>query len=102
VKQGHGHTYKVAKVVVHPRFSYDELANDIALLTPANPIDLFPAAVEAANLPSPCQNSTGCRATVAGWGRTASHSHKTAELHRLNGLPVWSEDRCKEKLKNLR
>ncbi len=79
VQQTKGTTYTVSKVHVHESFNYDQLSNDLALLTLSGPLQQGPTVV-AADLPGPCLLPTGHSATVAGWGRTATHQNRTVDF----------------------
>jgi hypothetical protein len=76
VQQTKGTTYTVSKVHVHESFNYTQLSNDLALVTLSGPLQPGPTVV-AADLPGPCLLPTGHSATVAGWGRTATHQNRT-------------------------
>jgi hypothetical protein len=75
VQQTKGTTYTVSKVHVHESFNYTQLSNDLALVTLSGALQPGPTVV-AADLPGPCLLPMGHSATVAGWGRTATHQNR--------------------------
>lgn len=50
-RSGNGIYYDVVKIVLHPIFNVNTVANDVAVLELANPIAFVPGIIEKAKLP---------------------------------------------------
>lgn len=87
-------TFRVSKVVVHPRFNPDTLDFDYALLKLNGKSGFQPAEVNNSPIPIPDDGGKGPVVTIAGWGSTAEGGDISNDLLKIN-LPLVSAARCK-------
>ena len=95
-----GQALNVSNVHIHKDFNKTNLNDDIALLTLDKFIDSSDTLVRPAQLPGACLGVVGTQGTVAGWGRTEnSTGMSTRRLRQLEGVKVWTAQKCKTALK---
>lgn len=78
-----GPSVKVDKVIVHPGFTWDTLANDIALLKLTYPLK-FDKYVVPVCLPNKTLSLTNREAIVSGWGRVSEQGDTSEHLLYIN------------------
>lgn len=89
-----GPSVSVDKTIVHPGFTWDTLANDVALLKLAYPVQ-FDKYVEPVCLPTQILPLSNVQAVVAGWGRTSEQGNPSNNLLYIN-RQILPYDVCKE------
>ncbi|XP_018007339.1 phenoloxidase-activating factor 2-like [Hyalella azteca] len=93
----------VANVIVHPNYNPQTLANDVALLRLAQPVNRQQYRhITPACLPSPGQSFAGQRCFVTGWGKDAFGPGSFQQLLQEVDVPVLDSSRCESLLKNTR
>lgn len=88
-----GPSVQVDKIAVHPEFTWDTLANDIALLKLRSSIS-FDSSVRPVCLPRHPLHLTNRQAVVAGWGRVSEHGDPSNSLLFIS-REVLPFDMCK-------
>jgi len=94
-----GQKGQVKKIIVHQRFSWDDLSNDISLLKLRRPLTLNNdvAVMELANQGDPLD--IGQEYTVEGWGALGFPADKfPSVLQVLEGVPHYKIGKCFRKL----
>lgn len=88
-----GPSIAVDKTIIHPGFTWDTLANDIALLKLRYPVQ-FDMYVQPICLPTKKLSLTNVQAVVAGWGRISEQGDPSPNLRYINRL-ILPFDMCK-------
>ncbi|XP_065295367.1 trypsin-1-like isoform X2 [Dermacentor albipictus] len=83
----------VDKIIIHPEFTWDTLANDIALLKLRYALE-FDQYVVPVCLPRQQLSLTNREAVVSGWGRVSEHGDPSEHLLYINRL-ILPYDMCK-------
>jgi len=93
-----GSDYNVASMVYHAGFNYNELFNDIALITISGSFS-YNTNVQPLTLPSSGLNlPEGATVTAVGWGLTSYPSNTIPNILQTTGLPVVSNSACQSLL----
>jgi len=91
--------YSVIRKVLHHKFSYKRLTNDIAVLILSKDINTNHPYVNTACLPNyDNQFRPGARCWVAGWGKDEIGGNYRVNQHKVD-LPLVSHDNCERSLK---
>lgn len=88
-----GQVRNVSKIRMNKGFSFNDLANDIALLKLETPFE-FSDKVAPIKLPFKGQETTG-NCTVTGWG-TLSFFGQPSDILQKVTVPVVPDDKCRE------
>ena len=84
----------VSDIIIHPDFSAENHANDIALLKLSTPV-VFERRISPICLSIPSYNYLGQVATVVGWPKDKGATESSCRPKKL-GLPVLGGDECLE------
>lgn len=92
-KMKKGPSVGVDRTIIHPKFTWDTLANDIALLKLRYPVE-FDTYVEPICLPTTELLLTNVEAVIAGWGRISEQGDPSPNLQYIHRL-ILPYDMCK-------
>ncbi|CAG0906313.1 unnamed protein product, partial [Darwinula stevensoni] len=86
----------VADVLQHPSFDWNDLSNDICLLTLDEPLPLDDVTMKAVALPEQDQDyEGGVDVSVSGWG-TLSPGGSTPDILQVVDVYTYTDDACNE------
>nr|API81374.1 venom toxin [Hemiscorpius lepturus] len=93
----------IADIIIHPQFYPGNLANDLALIKLATPIDFKLPHVTPACLPETYESFAGKRCWVTGWGKNAfGHQGEYQSVLKEVDVPVLSNPECEHRLHQTR
>jgi secreted trypsin-like serine protease len=91
-----GFQFTVSKIIVHPQFDADKMANDVAIwkvkLVGQNATALPLASIK---LDTGSYSKADTKLTVAGWGTTSSQSQRVSYIMLEATVPITSDTLCK-------
>ena len=92
--EGQGARRSVTRIIMHPQYDDNTVANDLALLEIANGVNVEPVSLPSAEVMQ-ASSAPGHLATVSGWGNLSDGGTSPDRLHEVL-VPIVSNSTCNQ------